>query len=82
LDLASYGVGSLFEGREPFTVHALRRTFLTMLTDAAVSDGDVKLLAGHAAPGVTRGHYVAATLERLRKAVISIPVTESQEAAA
>lgn len=82
MDLAAYGINPMFEGEKPITFHALRRTFLTLLTDAGVSDGDVKALAGHAAPGVTRAHYVAATVTRLQGAILSLPIGSSTSEAA
>jgi len=52
----------------------MRRTCLTLLTRADVSDSDVKAIAGHAKGDVTRGHYVGNILERLYRAVLRMPV--------
>lgn len=72
-DLPSYGLPLLFEGEHPFTFHATRRTFLTLLTDGGVHPDDVRDLAGHAAKGVTRKAYVAKHLERFAQAIAKLP---------
>ena len=77
LDLGAYGVPPLFEGVHPITPHSLRKTCLTLLTNAGVSEGDVKLVAGHASANVTRKHYVAVDLERLYKGVCLILGTKT-----
>lgn len=71
LDLLAYGAAPTYEGKV-ITPHAFRRTCLTLLTDAGVSDNDVKLIAGHAQKGVTRAHYVERYLKPLQVAVDSL----------
>lgn len=71
--LSAYGVSGFYEGKHPIDFHALRRTCLTLLTNAGVADADVKELAGHARRGVTRQCYVAASVDRLRRAVALLP---------
>ncbi len=73
-DLAAYKISALYDGRWPVTFHALRRTCLTLLTDAEVPEGDVKAIAGHRGGNVTRDHYVAKNLPRLAKAVARLPL--------
>lgn len=81
VDLAAYGASVLFDGVHPVTPHALRRTALTLLTNASVPDGDVREIAGHAKAGVTRKHYVGEDMQRLYRAVLSIPLEAGAEAA-
>lgn len=84
LDLVAYGASPLFDGAHRITPHAMRRTCLTLLTNAGANDGDVKEVAGHAKAGVTRKHYVGEDLARLQRAILSIrlvPPTLEGEAA-
>lgn len=77
-DLKAYGVSDSFEGF-PQTFHSLRRTFLTLLTDAGVHPDEVRSLAGHAAKGVTRRSYVAKHLERFVSAITKLPFVSNVE---
>lgn len=81
LDLGAYGVSPLFEKQHPIIPHALRKTCLTLLTNARVPEGDVKAIAGHAKAGVTRKHYVAEDLGRLADAINTMLPEERKEAA-
>lgn len=54
--------------------HALRRTFLTMLTDADVQDSHVSALAGHGAKTVTQRNYVARHVDRFHADVLKLPL--------
>ena len=74
-DLAAYGLPSVFSNGKPFTFHALRRTCLTLLADADVPDGDIKAVAGHQQPGVTRKHYIAKNLQRIARGVAKVKLT-------
>ena len=66
--MSSYGLPLAVEGF-PLTFHACRRTFLILLTDADVPEGDVKAVAGHNESGVTRRHYVAKNIDRIARGV-------------
>jgi integrase len=71
--LADAGCPVKCEGKA-ITWHSLRRSFLTMLTDAGVPHVDVQHLAGHAPDGVTAKHYVAKNLPRFAGYVAMLPI--------
>ncbi len=60
---------------EPFTFHALRRSFATWLQKAGVDAGHRKRLMGHGGGGVTDGSYTAKELVELAKAVAALPLS-------
>lgn len=73
VDLGHYGLPCVIDG-QPVRFHDVRSTLLTLLTDADVPEGDVKAVAGHAAPNVTRRHYVRKNIERIARGVNSVPL--------
>ena len=76
-DLLAAGLPDRYEGH-PYTAHATRRSFATWLSEAAVAEGTIKRLMGHAAGDVTALHYTAQTLRTLRDAVESIKLDLSR----
>jgi integrase len=72
MDLRAAGLSDQFQGRFPQTIHSTRRTFMTLLADAGVSDVDLSILVGHAGSGVRR-HYVAAHVEKFVAIIQKLP---------
>lgn len=73
VDLAEYGCPLKHQGA-PVDFHSLRRTFMTLLSEAEVPDPTIKQLAGHAKQGVTRRSYIAPKeLLALTQAVLRLP---------
>lgn len=77
-DLEVAGVPSKFEGHNQ-TIHSLRRTFLTLLNLAGVTDNLQGRLAGHAKKTVTARHYVARDMPLLYEAVLKLPLPKEVE---
>jgi len=70
-DLQAAGLPTAFRGQD-FTVHALRRTFASILEAAEVSGDLVDRMLGQA-PASTRGrHYAAPSLDAMYRAVCQI----------
>ena len=63
-DLESAGLPTSFVGRHPFTFHALRRTFATMLSDAFVSSDIRDALLGHVEGKTAEKFYVGGAYVR------------------
>jgi len=61
--------------RVPYTFHATRRTFSSMLGDNGVSDEMVGMLDGHAAKSVTARHYMGRSLEAMARAVATLTLS-------
>jgi integrase len=66
------GLSPLFQGSFNFDFHSTRRTFLTLLSAAGVSDTDISVLAGHRKKGVLK-HYVANHMERYHGVIVKLP---------
>lgn len=68
-DMAQAGLPVMFDNQYPFTFHALRRTFATLLDFANVDKADISALLGHKPAGTTARHYIGKHLTRIRQAV-------------
>jgi integrase len=66
IDLGKAGLPKDFAPKHPFTFHALRRFFATMLTDAGVSGDTIDALLGHLDEGTSAKHYIGG--DHLRRA--------------
>lgn len=55
--------------RMKHTPHECRHTLATLLNRAEVSETTIRMILGHARPGVTKGVYTHKTLADLRKAI-------------
>lgn len=79
IDLACCGLPIDYPGsgeeRWPMTFHCLRRTFLTLLNEAGVSEQMIAALAGHGSKTVTDKHYVARSLGRYMEAILKLPIS-------
>ena len=51
------------------TPHECRHTLATLLDRAEVSETTIRMILGHARPGITKGTYTHKTLSDLRKAI-------------
>jgi len=51
----------------PYTLHDLRRTFITTAEQLDISSWTVKRLANHRQTDVTGQHYVVHSIDRLRE---------------
>ncbi len=72
IDLRAAGVSDQFQGVHNHTIHSCRRTFMTLLADAGVSDVDIGILGGHCQVGVRR-HYIASHVERFIDVIEKLP---------
>ncbi len=61
--------------RLPYTFHAFRRTFASMLVEGGASVEIVAMLAGHSGKTVTERHYMGRSLEAMARAVASLTLT-------
>ncbi len=66
-------VPALYDGKYPYSMHATRRTFLTLLRDAGVSQELRDALAGHRGKGVQERHYIAHHIAPFYAAVCKLP---------
>jgi hypothetical protein len=64
----------LFDGKHPFTFHACRRTFMSLLEAESVPREIIGALAGHAGKTVADRHYIAKNLKRFHEAVCRLPL--------
>lgn len=71
-DLQASGLSTQYQGKYNIDQHATRRTFLTLLSDAGVSDELASTLAGHSKRGVRR-HYVKDNMRKFIPAIASLP---------
>jgi len=60
--------------RLPYTFHAFRRTFASMLVETGASLEIIGMLAGHAGKTVTERHYMGRSLEAMADAVARLRV--------
>ena len=60
--------------RLPYTFHAFRRTFASMLVEAGVSVEIIAMLAGHSGKTVTERHYMGRSLEAMARAVATLSI--------
>jgi integrase len=61
--------------RLPYTFHAFRRTFASMLVEAEVTGEIISMLAGHAGKTVTERHYMGRNLDAMARAVARLTLT-------
>lgn len=73
-DLAITEVPVLFDGKHPFTFHACRRTFMSLVDAESVPREIIGALAGHAGKTVADRHYIAKNLKRFHEAVCRLPL--------
>lgn len=76
-DLAIAELPIVFDGKHPFTFHASRRTFMSLLEAASVPREIIGALAGHASKGVADRHYIAKNLNRFHDAVCKLPLPDT-----
>lgn len=69
----------VFDGKHPFTFHACRRTFMSLLEAEGVPRELIGALAGHAGKGVADRHYIAKNLKRFDQAVSTLPLPTAGE---
>jgi integrase len=80
-DLEAAGLPTVFDGKHPFTFHALRRTFMSLLESEGVPRELIGALAGHAGKSVADRHYIAKNLGRFKEAIDRLPLPEAEELA-
>lgn len=78
-DLETAELPKVFDGKHPFTFHATRRTFMSLLEAEGVPRELIGALAGHAGKGVADRHYIAKNLERFNDAVSKLPLPTPEE---
>jgi len=78
-DLAVAGITPLYDGRVPYTFHAARRTFATMLDTLDVHRDVIGAMIGHSARNVTDGSYIAKVLPKHAREVAKLPLPKPEE---
>jgi integrase len=78
-DLETAALPKVFDGKHPFTFHATRRTFMSLLEAEGVPRELIGALAGHAGKGVADRHYIAKNLGRFNEAVSKLPLPPPDE---
>lgn len=78
-DLKTAELPKLFDGKHPFTFHAIRRTFMSLLEAEGVPRELIGALAGHAGKGVADRHYIAKNINRFDEAISKLPLPTPDE---
>jgi integrase len=71
-DLATAGLASTCEDH-PITFHALRRSFMSALSEAGANESDIGTLGGHKQKTVTGKHYIVKHLPKFAKIIATLP---------